>query len=351
MLRTVILAKLKLEVMKNFSFKAIAVGFLALNFVPAAVFSQTKKESRTIIIKNGDTVVNGKKISELNRSERDQVHKDFDNLQKKLKESQVEINGTGIIINRTSPRNGNITIEKSGKDAQQVFTWSNGDSIKQFRFNAKGFPQISLLAKLDSSKIAQLKIHGKAYKGLNDSLLFAMGDSAMVKRFEFNFDSRMPMLHPRPDIREMPNSVRPSVRTPGTYSETYAIGRNNSQSFSYSNTDKNGITTRMNIRLSEVGKDDIKKITGSVAPGSLTVEDITLFPNFSTGKMSLSFNLPDKGATDVKILDSDKNAVFTDRVSNFSGNYFKQINLPKNGIYYVAVSQNGKWLVKKLVKE
>jgi hypothetical protein len=107
----------------------------------------------------------------------------------------------------------------------------------------------------------------------------------------------------------------------------------------------------MNIRILDAQKGDLKKITGSESLSSaLDVMDLTLFPNFSTGKLGLSFNLESRGAVKVKIMDSELKQVYADEAANFVGTYMKQINLPKNGIYYISVKQNNGWFVRKLIK-
>jgi hypothetical protein len=127
--------------------------------------------------------------------------------------------------------------------------------------------------------------------------------------------------------------------------------RKNSSSFNYNQVDKDGISSRMNLRIIDAEKDPLKKITGSESMTSaLNVEDLTLFPNFSTGKLGLSFNMESRGPVKVKVLDSQLNQIYTDEAANFSGNYMKQISLPKNGIYYISIKQNDGWFVKKLIK-
>lgn len=305
--------------------------------------AQTDKSSRTVTTSNGDTIVDGKKLAELSRSDRESVQKDFRDMNKKLKESQVEIGGTGIVVERNvgDKNTRSIVIDRSSNHAPGAFSWSDGDS-SNVRVRING-----------NINLADKDFKTLRFKG--DSLFATVNDSAMIKRFNFDFHSNMPTMHPPMARIEIPNAVRSGERQlrviDGTPSIAFGSGRNNTQSFVYSNTDKNGITSRMNIRVSDTDKDDLKKITGSDKATVLNVEDLTLFPNFSTGKMTLSFNLTEKGTTEVKILDSDTNTLFADKPANFSGNYIKQLSLPKNGIYYIAVSQNGKWFVKKFVKE
>jgi hypothetical protein len=256
----------------------------------------------------------------------------------------------------------NIVIRRS----LPKMVWSHGDTsnIMRFRLDGKGgdFKVFSskgdsLLASLnsDSLRFRVFKPNGidkdiRILRREGDTIF--LNDSAMVKRFRYDFETRIPTMRPGHGDIEIPNGFS---RNHDLFRETapgiYMRDRNNSQSFNYSNTDKNGITTRMNIRVSDASKEDLKKIAGSDNPNALAIEDLTLFPNFSTGKMTLSFNIAAKGTTEIKVLDSDKKVVFTDKPSNFSGNYIRQINLPKNGVYYISVAQNGKWFVRKVVKD
>lgn len=87
-----------------------------------------------------------------------------------------------------------------------------------------------------------------------------------------------------------------------------------------------------------------------VAENSLEVEDFALFPNFSSGKINLSFNLATKGTTTVKVLDGEQKVLFNDKANGFSGTYLKPVNMAKNGVYYISVNQNGKWFVRRIVK-
>ena len=116
--------------------------------------------------------------------------------------------------------------------------------------------------------------------------------------------------------------------------------------------DKDGISNRMNIRISDTEKEQLKKITGSESMTTpLDVKDLTIFPNFSSGKVGLSFNMDSRGTTKVRILDSDMKQVFSEEAANFTGTYMKQISLPKNGVYYITVNQNANWFIRKLIKD
>jgi len=124
----------------------------------------------------------------------------------------------------------------------------------------------------------------------------------------------------------------------------------NSQAFRYNTTDKDGISTRVSFRIHEAEKPQFAKITGNgIAKLMDDIKDLTFFPNFSSGKTTLSFLLPAKGTAEVKILDNNLKVIFADKVSGESFN--KQLTLPKNGIYYLSIYQNKNWFVRQIVKQ
>jgi len=71
---------------------------------------------------------------------------------------------------------------------------------------------------------------------------------------------------------------------------------------------------------------------------------ITISPNPTTGPVNLAVNLPGSGTIFVKVYDQSGKIIYQDQKSNFSGQYFKRIdlgNLPA-GIYFIRISGNGK---------
>lgn len=291
-----------------------------------------KQIKRTIIINNGDTIINGKKLSEVSKEERARLREDFKDAAKRIKETRTFSRGgkgekKEIIIKRGEPLLWN-------EDNKQEFGFRMEDrfpgSIQVFRFNG-------------------------------DSLMLTMRGDSLLKGFplDSNLRKRLITMHrdielagPGMRLRAMPGAIpRGMPRAFMERSEFPSMHRNNSSSFNYTYTDKDGISSRMNISISDAEKEKLKKITGSeTITNALEVNDITIFPNFSSGKPGLSFNLASRGTTRVKILDSDLKEVYSDEAAGFSGNYVKQVPLSKNGIYYISISQNGRWFIKKVIK-
>jgi len=290
----------------------LLMGFFVLIIVSSGSSVKAQQEKRvikSIIISNGDTIINGKKLSEVDKQERNHLRKEF---------SEMESNTKGLEGNSE----GRVIIRKRTSKEAPVLNWNDGNP-KEFELRVeKNIPG---------------DVHIFEFEG--DDL-----DSNLRKRvitMNRNFNLNEPGMGGR--------NTPPMVFERRIMPE--AAERKNSSSFNYNNIDKDGISSRMNLRISDADKDQLKKITGSESMTSiLNVEDLTLFPNFSTGKLGLSFNMESRGLVKVKILDTELNQVYADEAANFSGNYIKQISLPKNGIYYISIQQNSGWYVRKLIK-
>lgn len=101
----------------------------------------------------------------------------------------------------------------------------------------------------------------------------------------------------------------------------------------------------------EQKKQDGQKQAPRVAPAG---ELMTVFPNPSTGNITLTFELPGKGKTNIRITDLNGKTVYEEQLGEaYSGRYTKDIDLSKygKGIYMVEVRKADNVLVKKVVVE
>ena len=327
----------------------------------AAYAQDTDGLKRSIIITNGDTTVNGKKFSELKKDERAKLREEFKEMEKNFRgNSSINPRENKVIIQKEGGKNKEIVITRDGKESNTLF-WNDdiGAEVRSFNFDSKRPGDLRVLKHNGDSLLIDKDIRVFSFYG-DSRMNFKFNVDSLMSGFEFsgidsNLRKRVITMH-----REMapgrPGGMVFRGDGPGVEIERRAfpglMERNNSSSFNYSHTDKDGIASRMNIRISDANKDQLKKITGAeTIAKSLDVIDLTLFPNFSSGKMTLSFNVASKGNAKISVLDSDMKSIFTDEATNFSGNYVKQLSLPKNGVYYVTVNQNGNWFVKRLVKE
>lgn len=296
-----------------------------------------KKIVRSIIISDGDTIINGRKLSEAKSGDRIKLMKELEEMKKGLHEPGKH--DRQVIIKRKHETDRS---ELSGK----------GDDMHEFRFEFDDkMPEGKRFFRFDSDSL-MLSMNPDS---LINSLKFRLNglDSNLRKRIitmHRDFDFEGPRMLKRPQAPRAP--MPPDA--PLFFDRTPLTGmteRKNSSSFNYNHVDKDGIPSRMSIRISDPEKEKTKAITGSENISTdLDVKDLTLFPNFSNGKTGLSFNLDGRGTMKIKILNSDLKVVFSEDVSSFQGNYMKQITLPQNGIYYITINQNSKWFIKKLIK-
>ena len=327
--------------MKIFVFNPhlMLIAFITLIVVSsssAARAQADKKASQSIIIKNGDTTINGKKLSEADQKERIRLRQVFRDIEEKIK-------GKG--------ENTEIIISRKG-DTPHILHWED-DEMKELDF--------------DLDRKMPRRLHFFKFDG-DSSRSFDFNTDTIMKEFRFQIDGLDSNLRKRiitmhrdivpvaPNMPRMPRApMNPAPPMAFEFDRSEFLGmrnHNNSSSFNFNSTDKNGISSRMNIRLSDAEKSKLKTITGIENTGNLLdVKDLTLFPNFSNGKLGISFNLESKGTINVKILNTDLKPLFTDEVSNFNGSYMKQISLVENGVYYVTVEQNKVWFIKQLIKE
>lgn len=78
---------------------------------------------------------------------------------------------------------------------------------------------------------------------------------------------------------------------------------------------------------------------------------VNAYPNPTNGSLNISFTLKTEGDTDVKLVNSAGETIYTESLDDFKGNYAKDIDLADNakGVYYLVVVQGKEVLTKKIV--
>ena len=102
-------------------------------------------------------------------------------------------------------------------------------------------------------------------------------------------------------------------------------------------------------RVDDKVQNDSEKSLESKPETSIT--DLKFSPNPNAGQFNLSFNLPNKGRTAVKIFDLQGKLVFEDNLGKFSGQYQQQIDISKAGpgTYILNIIQGQEKLVEKII--
>ena len=323
---------------------------------PAKAQNDKKNVERTIIIRDGDTVINSKKFSDLSKSEQEKIRKELKDMKFRGDERVMLMERSRALgAARPKAQREEIVIRRNNGETR---VWTPSTKGERYRFEMK-----------DGKGIYSIEA---------DSMIFMKSDTSLGHVFLMDRDSNsrkrviirdidnsihMPnMLDRHPNIRVDVDELRADLRRgpermlrPGFNGENGVISifpsRSNSQVFSFNNTDKEGYTTRINVRVSEANAEARKKISGSEnIKSELDLNDLTFFPTWSSGKMNLSFSLASKGTTVVQVLDNEFKPVFIERPSSVS-TYQKSFTMARNGAYYLAVSQNGSWFIRRIVKD
>jgi hypothetical protein len=119
------------------------------------------------------------------------------------------------------------------------------------------------------------------------------------------------------------------------------------------NAEEIQVTIIRKINITDASAEDMRLLGKPAAgtDGKLSVEKMEFYPNPNNGHFNLSFTLPDKGDTEVKVLDLKGQQVFSEKLGNFSGSYSKELDISKNpkGVYFIRVEQGHHALVKKVM--
>jgi hypothetical protein len=268
-----------------------SLSLIAILGLPPLVLAQSQKNIEIKIV-NGDTTVNGKNIRKMNAAERKDALAAIEDAPMPPAPPAAPGKNNSFTFKRDN--NGkDVTIEK------EITTDNNG------------------FATVEDGK-AEKRVRLKRVKT----------DSA----FTYRFDNDLP-----------PMEVRINRFTGPGHKTT----SRNSQSFNYTNTDGDGITTNVSYNVNDAPADKLKALTGT-DKATLEIADLNLNYEFSTAKTILSLNLP-AGAKDIKLTASNGTVVWADKATNTS--FSKKFALPVNGVYYLQVKQGSKVALKKIVKE
>lgn len=379
-----------------------------LNYNTAEAQNKEIKEVRTsIMIMNGDTIVNGKKFSQLPESEKVELRKSFKGLtsgQLRISRNASADNVSKVIIVKSDGMDavltdGSLTHNSASgqnKEIKEVRTSvmiMDGDSV----MNWKKFSELPESEKMELRKNSkglnsrQLRIsndapHSNASKVIifnSDGMDSVITDGTNQRVFNFKDGNQHMQIQVKTDSesddKDGQNVERKIVihkkgmLDMGLYEGEPENGigapqilkhiadgnmdfvrsdKPNSSRFNYAITDKNGYTTRTQISILEPNKADLKGVFNNenIAINTLAVDDLVLSPNYSSGKITLSFTATTKGVLAVKLVDTDGKILFSENKAIFDNTYTKQFALAKNGIYYLEVSQAGKTYIRKLIK-
>jgi hypothetical protein len=109
------------------------------------------------------------------------------------------------------------------------------------------------------------------------------------------------------------------------------------------------------INVKDPSDEDINHLgkPAGISDNKLDVGNMNFYPNPNNGKFTLSFDLKDKGNTTINIMNIEGKSVYSEELSNFTGNYNKEIDISSHpkGTYFVKIKQGSHAQLKKIILE
>jgi hypothetical protein len=291
----------------EFIFSMALVAILAL---PPVLIAQSKtQKDMEIRIENGDTIINGKNIKSLSAEDRQAALTDINNLRGNMNDRQLNSNGRSNYFFKRIDTAG-------GKTMRMEFR-------KREMENDEG-PMMSRRFREDTMTVMTRR--GK------------MGDGNKKMVFSYRFND------------ENPDEIRPGERSFNRMPmrEMRRRERRNTQNFDYENTNNDGVVTHLTFHVSETSDDDLKRMEYVEGP-KFDIKDLNIAPQFSSGKILLTFNLVTKAPAVVKLSDSEGKTLWTEKTA--TGGFSKSFALGLNGVYYLQVKQGKNIALKRIMKE
>lgn len=115
---------------------------------------------------------------------------------------------------------------------------------------------------------------------------------------------------------------------------------------------------RMRIAIEEISPEELREISEKTGQpldenNSLELNNFSVSPNPSRGPITLKFDVPNEGSTEIRVFDLNGALVFEQQLEGFSGIYSQQIDLSDEsaGTYIISIVQQGKGYTARLVKQ
>jgi hypothetical protein len=290
-----------------------SLSLIVILGLPPMLMAQNQKDLE-IKIENGDTTINGKNIRELSPADRQNALRDINHLR------------------------GDITINtEDGKGGKQHIYFFKRDSVD------------GKVSRMEFRK--RMQENGDRQPFVSEDIVIKDSLGNIIEEKPGKFKGMGPKMNRRyRSMDEMPGNMEFNERN---FDESFnrpmmRFERRNSQSFDYVNTDKDGISTHMSIHVSDASREMLKEIA-RVEEANLEIKDLTIVPEFTSGKTVLMFNLPAKTIADVKLKDSEGKIIWSDKSTG--GSFSKAFVLGLNGIYYLQVKQGKDVVLKRIMKE
>ncbi len=176
-------------------------------------------------------------------------------------------------------------------------------------------------------------------KGLNDADLKQFNDQ--MKKAEEEYKKALELL------KEKNGTINQQHPCPGFYH--YEFNDNNTEPA----RKKIVVIKKSDSKNASVNEETQakKEVEKSEKSNRLSLTNLKIFPNPASGKFEVSFNLPNKGDTEISITDPHGKKVYKELLASFSGSYQQSFDISDKGkgVYLLTITQNNKSASEKLI--
>lgn len=255
-----------------------------------------KSKSTTITINDGDTIVNGKKYSDLSKEEKAEFEKMQAKFEKEMNFKSIELDKKMKALDKEMKALNREMVIIGDSFDEEINIGEDGDKVIIRSRNAPRAPRAP---------------HAPRHAEFPE-----IPPVPELPHFNFDFD--------------------------GEHGFVFSNGDDaNAQVFIFNNDGKKTV-----IKMLNANADELKKI------GAKTNEEISLYPNPAKDQLTLSFNFSESSPVSITIYDMEGKIIKTENIKDYkAGNYEKVYSISEfeNGSYLVEFAQKDKKIVRKII--
>ncbi len=258
-----------------------------------------KSKGTTITINDGDTIINGKRYSELSKEEKEEFKKMQEKLEKEMKFKTIELDKKMKALDKEMKALDHEMIIIGDSFDEEISVGEDGERVVIRSTKTPRAPRVPHVPRAP---------HAEGF-------------------------AEIPPIPDLPDFNFEFNGHRGFVFN----SDDDA----NAQVFIFNNDGKKTV-----IKMLNASPDDLKKI------GAKANDDISLYPNPAKDQLTLNFNFSESAPVSITIYDMEGKVIKTESIKDYkAGNYEKVYSLSEfeNGSYLVEFAQKDKKVVRKII--
>jgi len=116
------------------------------------------------------------------------------------------------------------------------------------------------------------------------------------------------------------------------------------------------VRSTLKVRIQNAGNEELRSLRNRYdidlsSDNTLPIEDLAVFSSTEAEGFRLEFNLPQAGATRIRLYNQVGRQLYNYELGNFSGPFSDEVNIAQNGegVYFLEVRQEGRAAVRKIL--